>query len=131
MHVVGEGTDSAGVKHKVVVVGRREQGRKQERFYEDVTIPFENKHANGELVYSKRTFYRNLKVAAAICNPEDEFDEEVGIKIAKRRIVNGEEIGALHTSDVTMLTDDAVFYELTCKLNYITEHIDDYIGNKE
>ena len=64
----------------------------------------------------------------SICHPSDKFDEEVGIKIAKGRIENGYDLGSLETSNVTMLTEDAIMSELLCKLNYIIGHITEYIS---
>jgi hypothetical protein len=64
----------------------------------------------------------------SICHPSDTFDEEVGVEIAKARIENGYDLGKLETSNVTMLTEDAIMAELVTKLNYVSEHIDDYIS---
>jgi hypothetical protein len=63
----------------------------------------------------------------SICHPHDIFDENVGIEIAKKRIENGESIGSLETSDVTMLTEDAIMGEILVKLAYITSNIEEYL----
>ena len=63
----------------------------------------------------------------SICHPLDEFDEEVGIDIAKKRIERGEDLGSIETSDVTMLTEDAIMGELIVKLNHIVETIDEHV----
>jgi hypothetical protein len=63
----------------------------------------------------------------SICHPLDKFDEEVGINIAKGRIERGQDLGQLETSNVTMLTEDAIMAEILVKLNHIVNNIDEYI----
>jgi hypothetical protein len=58
----------------------------------------------------------------------DEFDEEIGAEIAKARIERGEDAGTIETSDVTMLTEDAIMAELLVKLQWICKNIDDYLS---
>ena len=68
-----------------------------------------------------------MTIGFSICHPEDEFNEQEGINVAKRRIREGEDVGSIFTWNVTMLTKDAIEAELKCKLAYICQHIDDYI----
>jgi hypothetical protein len=68
-------------------------------------------------------------LGASICHPSDKFDEQIGIDIAKKRIEKGEDLGVLETSNVTMLTEDAIMGEILVKLNHICETIDDYISD--
>ena len=82
----------------------------------------------GELKYEIKQMKRTLTLGMSICHPSDTFDEEVGVEIAKARIKNGYDLGKLETSNVTMLTEDAIMAELVTKLNYVSEHIDDYIS---
>ena len=70
---------------------------------------------------------RKLTLGLSICHPLDKFDEEVGVEIAKSRINKGINLGSIETSDVTMLTEDAIFAELMVKLNHIMDSIDEYI----
>jgi hypothetical protein len=63
----------------------------------------------------------------SICHPHDIFDENIGIEIAKRRIKKGETLGSLETSDVTMLTEDAIMGEILVKLTHITSNIEEYL----
>lgn len=116
-------------KHVVTVVGKFEQSRENTEVTEIVDV--ETKPTNfvkGELKYKVKQMKRKLTLGMSICHPSDKFDEEVGIKIAKSRIENGYDLGSLETSSVTMLTEDAIMCELITKLNFIIEHIEDYIS---
>lgn len=131
-HVCGRAYDNNGKLHVVTVVGKVEQGtRKEEVTLENPKLKYDDeskKVFDAKVSYFEKTFYRELTVGAAICHPEDEFDEEIGINIAKSRIKKGIAIGKLSTNDLSMLTYDAVYAELLVKLNYIVNHIDNYIG---
>lgn len=116
-------------KHVVTVVGKFEQSRGDTEVTEIVDV--ETKPTNfvkGELKYKVKQMKRKLTLGMSICHPSDTFDEEVGINIAKARIEKGYDLGSLETTNVTMLTEDAIMSELLCKLNYILGHIEDYIS---
>lgn len=126
--VYGKAVDSDGEERYVTIVGKFEQTREQQ-FTQDV-VPVEvkpNTFINGVLTYKEKKLRRSLTLSLAICHPTDEFSEEEGIKVGKRRIKDGQVLGTVETSDITMLTEDAIYGELLVKLNYVIEHIDDYI----
>lgn len=127
----GTATDSNGEKHVVTVVGKFEQYRERKMVEEEVDVALKpNSRVVGRLKYpSNKILTRKLTLGMSICHPNDEFDKEVGIELAKKRIANGEILGALETNDVTMLTQDAVMGELFVKLQHITKNIDKYIGD--
>ena len=119
-HVYANAIDSKGYKHIITVVGKLEQ--KREKLFKVVpmtqyTKPY--KTANGFFCYGEKEFHRKLTLGMSICHPYDTFDEEVGVEIAKSRIENGYDLGSIETSNVTMLTEDAIFAELMVKLNHI------------
>jgi len=119
---------SDGEDHYVTVVGKFEQTRKKEEITENVPVEIKPGHfVNGELKYSIKKLNRKLTLGVSICHPLDTFDEEVGCEIAKSRIENGQDLGIIETSDVTMLTEDAIMAELLVKLQYIIANIDDYL----
>lgn len=128
-HVYGKAKSEDGSTHIVTIVGKFEQSRNKEELTEivDVEAP-SGGFVKGELKYKVKQFKRTLTLGMSICHPSDIFDEEVGVEIAKARIEKGYDLGKLETSNVTMLTEDAIISELVCKLNYIMEHIDDYIS---
>jgi hypothetical protein len=128
-HVFGRVKDKEGQEHVVTVVGKFEQTRKQEEVKEVVdveTLP--NVFVKGDLAYKVKQLKRKLTLGVSICHPLDDFDEEVGVEIAKKRIENGQDVGSLETSNVTMLTEDAIIAELVTKLNWIMSNISDYIS---
>ena len=116
-------------KHVVTVVGKFEQSRGDTEVTEIVDVETKpNNFVKGELKYKVKQMKRKLTLGMSICHPSDTFDEEVGINIAKARIEKGYDLGSLETTNVTMLTEDAIMAELVTKLNYIIEHIEDYIS---
>ena len=128
-HAWAKATSSNGDEHYVTVVGKFEQSRKEE-IVQDV-IPVETKpntFVDGVLTYGVKNLNRKLTLGVSICHPLDKFDEEVGINIAKGRIARGQDLGQLETSNVTMLTEDAIMAEILVKLNHIVENIDEYIS---
>lgn len=127
-HVYGKTKTDDGKEHVVTVVGKFEQTRNQEEVKEVVdveTLP--NIYVKGDLTYKVKQLKRKLTLGVSICHPLDDFDEEVGVEIAKKRIENRQDVGSLETSNVTMLTEDAIMAELVVKLNYILEHIEEYL----
>ena len=122
--------DSKGNEHTVTVVGKFEQTRKRHMMEETVPIEVkEGSFVNGYLAYpSNKLLHRKLTLGVSICHPSDTFDEQVGIDLAKKRIEKGDTLGSLETSDVTMLTEDAIMGEILVKLNHITSAIDEYIS---
>ena len=115
-------------KHVVTVVGKFEQSRENTEVTEIVDV--ETKPTNfvkGELKYKVKQMKRRLTLGMSICHPSDTFDEEVGVEIAKARIEKGYDIGSLETTNVTMLTEDAIMAELVTKLNHVIENIEKYL----
>ena len=128
-HVYGRTTASDGKERVVTVVGKFEQSRKPQEFTENVEVEtLKGGFVQGELKYKLKTLKRKLTLGLSICHPLDKFDEEVGVEIAKSRINKGINLGSIETSDVTMLTEDAIFAEMVTKLNHIVENVDEYVG---
>lgn len=132
LHLYGNAVSKDGKNHVVTIVGKLVQSKKMTEFTESVPVEFKpGAYINGELKFSRNLFNRKLTLGMSICHPLDTFDVEKGVEIAKARIEKGEILGALETSNVTMLTDDAVQAELLVKLQYIIDHIDEYIPEDE
>lgn len=127
-HVYGKVKDADGNRHVVTIVGKLEQTRVNKEFTEVVDVETRPTcFVQGELKYKAKVMNRKLTLGLSICHPLDTFDEEVGVEIAKSRIENGYDLGSLETSNVTMLTEDAIIAELVTKLNYVMEHIEDFL----
>lgn len=115
-------------KHVVTVVGKFEQSRENTEVTEIVDV--ETKPTNfvkGELKYKVKQMKRRLTLGMSICHPSDTFDEEVGVEIAKARIEKGYDLGSIETTNVTMLTEDAIMAELVTKLNHVIENIEKFL----
>lgn len=128
-HAWAKATSSNGDEHYVTVVGKFEQSRKEE-IVQDV-VPVEtnpNTIVDGILTYGVKNLNRKLTLGVSICHPSDTFNEEIGINIAKGRINRGQSLGQIETSNVTMLTEDAIMAEILVKLNHICQNIDEYIS---
>lgn len=128
-HAWAKATSINGDEHYVTVVGKFEQSRKEE-IVQDV-VPVETKPntiVDGILTYGVKNLNRKLTLGVSICHPSDTFNEEIGINIAKGRINRGQDLGQLETSNVTMLTEDAIMGEILVKLNHICQNIDGCIS---
>ena len=127
-HAWAKATSNNGDEHYVTVVGKFEQSRKEE-IVQDV-VPVETKPntiVDGILTYGVKKLNRKLTLGVSICHPSDTFNEEIGINIAKGRINRGQDLGQLETSNVTMLTEDAIMAEILVKLNHIVNSIDEFL----
>lgn len=135
-HICGRAYDDDGKMHIVTVVGKVKQGSEKVDVKLDANdIPiFVNKNgydiqANDiSINFKDKRFSRKLEIGVSICHPLDKFSEETGVRIAKRRIKNGDIIGTLKTNDLSMLTQDGVYAELLVKLNHIKDNIEKYIS---
>ena len=127
-HLYGNAVAADGKNHVVTVVGKFEQTRKPVEFTEIIPVEYkEGSSVNGTLKYSRKVLNRKLTIGVSICHPSDDFDEEIGVEVAKSRIKHGLNLGVLETSSVTMLTEDAIMAELLIKLQHICDNIDEYL----
>lgn len=124
--------DSVGERHIVTIVGKLEKTKMSIPVATDFSIEtVKGKVENCFLTSFETKMRKKLSLGVSICHPDDEYDEELGIELAKKRIDNGEDIGFLETECATMLTNDAIMAELLVKLSYITENIDKFIANQK
>ena len=124
----GKAKDKNGEEHHVTIVGKFEQKRKPVITDEHTKVEIKpNTFVDALLTYPKKVLHRKLTLGVSICHPNDIFNENLGIEIAKKRIDRGDDLGSLETSNVTMLTKDAIMGEILVKLNYVLEHIDDFL----
>ena len=127
-HVYGKTTASDGKERVVTIVGKFEQTRKKREINEEVDVETNRGYVKGNLSYNIKTLNRKLTLGLSICHPLDNFDEEVGVEIAKSRINKGINLGTIETNDVTMLTEYAIFAELMVKLNHVIDTVDDFLS---
>ena len=120
----GEAFDKTGRSHVVTVVGEYTQFK--EDFVEEVDMLTED-GVNCKVLKPIKKQKRVLKLAYSICHPEDDFDKEEGIKVAKRRLKQGNTIGELSSYDFTMLNPDQCEMMVLNEVGHIIKHIDTYI----
>lgn len=109
----------------ITIVGKVETGTAHHEITEGIPVQLSaNSIVGGSLTYQIKHFHRTLTIGLSICNKRDEFNENEGIRIAKKRIEKGNNVGIVETDNVTMLTDDQVIALLFAKLTYFTAHVD-------
>ena len=117
-----------GSTRMVTIVGKFEQTRKPQVITEDASVEvFPNKYVNGKLTFSRKVLERKLTMGLAICAEGDDFNEEYGIRLAKKRIEKGYNLGTVYTNDVTMLTKDACEAEVENKFRFISDNLEKYL----
>ena len=123
-HISGKAVDSNGVTHYVTVVGKRV--RETEHSIDETPVYNESGSEQGVLMFKVKNKIRRFSMGYAICHPDDEFNEEVGIRLAKRRI-EYDPIGTVESYNVTMLNDDQNEMMVLTELAHIIKNIDKYI----
>ena len=127
-HQSGPAVDKNGVERMITVVGKFEQTRQPVEFESNASIEeWPGKEVKGKLTLSRKLLTRKFTMGLAICDPTDTYDEEIGIKVAKKRIKQGNDLGTVYTNDVTMLTVDGCLAELNNKFKFVSENIDKYL----
>ena len=130
-HRSGEVTLKNGTKRMITIVGKFEQRRKPTVVTEDVIVNvFPGKYVDGAVAFTRKILERKFTLGLAICAPGDEFNEEYGIKLAKKRINQGIDLGTVYTNDVTMLTKDACEAELENKFKFVSANLEKYLPVK-
>ena len=119
----GRAFDKDGKCHTVTVIGEYQQFK--EDFVEERDIKVDGDFHKVLTPIKKQR--RQLKLAYSICHPEDTFDVNMGIKIAKRRLKRGDIIGELSSYNFTMLNPDQIDMLLLNEVSHISKHIDTYI----
>lgn len=117
--------DENGKKHTITLVGKLTEDKETVLNAERAEMNVE-KCSDGVLIYNKTNKYRLLQYAFSICHPEDEYDEEVGVKIATKRIKNMP-FGSLKTYQLNTLRDNQVNFILLGVLLYIKKNIKKFI----
>ena len=126
----GTAVDLYGDKHIVTIVGEYTQEKVETEVTKEMDIVDDFKPTRvvkGKLTYPTKIKIRTLTYAVSICHPDDEYNEEIGIELAKKRI-NEKPMGQLTTSLVTTLCEDQIKLILFGELNYVINNIDKFIG---
>lgn len=120
----GKAVGKDGNERIVTIVG--ELSKEREKVDEVTTFKIDDE----EFVRTRplKLKRKTLTYALSICHPDDmdNFDEELAIKIAKKRIKENP-MGWLETTSPTNLSKDQIILILFGELKYAIEHIDDFI----
>lgn len=122
----GKAVDVNGQEHMVTVVGVYNQQKQRFMVTEPTMVEVGFKEVNGSVSYEASTKVRTLSLGYSICHPNDEFNEAVGISVAKSR-AKKEPIGEVSSTDVTMLNEDHATALVFAELRHIIKNIDKYI----
>ena len=123
----GTAKDANGQPHVVTIVGMFESTKETLVKNEDVIVDVSpTKNVEGKLTYEVKKPIRKLTYAYSICHPEDKFNEQTGIDIAKTRI-HSNPMGQLITPYVTCLCKDQIELILFGELKFILDNIDRFL----
>lgn len=116
--------DADNNEHIVTIVAKVTEGQVKADTVEKTRVK-NNKGGliDGLLIYPRNSFNRKVELGVSICHPNDDFDEEFGVELAKSRINHGDIIGTIETPNVSMLTEKAVMALILVELNYLCDHI--------
>lgn len=83
----------------------------------------------GLMIKCETAYSYRLTIEKAICHPDDEFNEEIGMQIITRRLKRKptDFRRVLSADDYTMLTPDACQALVDNKANYIVANIEKFI----
>lgn len=123
----GTAVDKNGQNHVVTIVGEYTNKKENKYIGEELEVEHYGKNTTGFAFIPTKQMVRTLRYAYAICNPEDKFDEQEGIRIATKRIKTNP-LGELQTKYVTSLCKDQIELILFGELKYIMENIDKFIA---
>lgn len=125
--IYGTAVDKDGQSHVVTVVGEYTTKKEVELKTSDVNVEVtEDKFVQGVITLPRKQMTRTLRYAYSICNPEDEFNAQEGVRLATKRIKKNP-LGELTTKYVTSLCKDQIEIILFGELKYIMKNIDKFI----
>ena len=124
-NVSGKAVDANGETHYVTVVGKLEKF--VEHYVDETPVHNDSGSVYGVLLTNEKRKVRQMTLGYAICHPDDEFDEEFGIRLATKRIETSP-VGTLISNNVTMLNDDQNEMLILTELCHIIKNIDKYIS---
>lgn len=120
IYVVDSFTDFAGKEHKLVACALS-----QSPINESHTLRLGWANKDNRLNSRDRLYYdiyRMVTVGIAICNPSDEFDLEVGKRIAYNKAANIEGLPRLYTTDKGVITQQLVDTFIQQQIQFVKEN---------
>ena len=125
--VEGEVKDANGDLRHIVLLGVLTQEKIIDIKEKVVNVPINDKKSvKGVLTFPRKQTIRKLVYSFAICHPDDKYDVNQGLSIARKR-VDTNPMGELETMYITTLCDDQVMHILNGELQYIINNIDKFV----
>lgn len=119
-----EATDENGAKHIVTMVGEFTQKKVEKPSVDEIIM--DETHKKGVLITTNKVKERTLKYAFSICHPDDTFNEEMGKRIALRRLKK-DPLGVLKSENITCLCEDQCKLIVFGELQHVVKNIDHYL----
>lgn len=128
----GTAVDKNGEEHIVTIVGQYLKTKETDIVTENANKvlkvnDYPNLFVDSAILSVPQTkTVRTLTYAFSICHPDDIFNEEIGVEIAKRRIKEFP-LGQMKTDMITTLCPDQIKWILFGELKHVMDNIDKYI----
>lgn len=128
----GTAVDKNGEEHIVTIVGQYLKTKETDMVTENANKvlkvnDYPNLFVDSAILSVPQTkTVRTLTYAFSICHPDDIFNEEIGVEIAKRRIKEFP-LGQMKTDMITTLCPDQIKWILFGELKHVMDNIDKYI----
>ena len=119
-YLVDSFIDYAGKEHKLVACALSQTPEDSDYNIKDCWVDSEAKALNGANIY--HDVYRLVTIGIAVCNPEDNFNEETGKKIAYNKAANIEYAPRIYTTNRGVITKELVDTFLKQQVQFVKEN---------
>lgn len=119
-YLVDSFIDYAGKEHKLVACALSQTPEDSDYNLKVCWVDSEAKALNGANIY--HDVYRLVTIGVAVCNPEDNFNEETGKKIAYNKAANIEYAPRLYTTNRGVITKELVDTFLKQQVQFVKEN---------
>ena len=119
-YLVDSFIDYAGKEHKLVACALSQTPEDSAATLKVCWVDSEDKALSSANIY--HDIYRLVTIGVAVCNPEDDFDEETGKKIAYNKAANIEYAPRIYTTNRGVITKELVDTFLKQQVQFIKEN---------
>lgn len=119
-YLVDSFIDYAGKEHKLIACALSQTPEDSDHALKVCWVDSEDKALNGANIY--HDVYRLVTIGIAVCNPEDNFNEETGKKIAYNKAANIEYAPRIYTTNRGVITKELVDTFLKQQVQFVKEN---------
>lgn len=119
-YLVDSFVDYAGKEHKLIACALSQTPEDSDHDLKVCWVDSEDKALNGANIY--HDVYRLVTIGIAVCNPEDNFNEETGKKIAYNKAANIEYAPRIYTTNRGVITKELVETFLKQQVQFVKEN---------